>query len=275
MMLNAEGSANRFVVWLVTVLGLAVIYVPPLYLLAVSFNPALQPGLPALSDVTLKWYVALAGERALLGALQQSLIIALLTAVLATSVALAAALAYFELHRNRTLWFLAVLLPMFVPGVIQGLALSTIFTRMGIKASALTVVAGHLLWALPFAFIVILTSFSAVKRSYVMAADDLGAGRWQQFRDIILPLIRPGLVSAFIFSFLLSLNEFTRSFYLAGRQNTLPVVLFGKMNAGASPTIYAMSGAIFLLSVVLVFLIAFRPMPRKKRHRNIAEASAG
>ena len=263
MILNAEGSANRLVVWLVTVLGLGVIYVPPLYLLAVSFNPALQPGLPALSDVTLKWYAALAGERALVAALQQSLIIALMTAVLATSVALAAALAYFELHRNRTLWFLTVLLPMFVPGVIQGLALSTIFTRMGIKASAMTVVAGHLLWALPFAFIVILTSFSAVKRSYVMAADDLGAGRWQQFRDIILPLIRPGLVSAFIFSFLLSLNEFTRSFYLAGRQNTLPVVLFGKMNSGASPTIYAMSGAIFLLSVVLVFLIAFRPTGRK------------
>lgn len=263
MMGNAEGSTNRFLVWLVTVLGLAVIYVPPLYLLAVSFNPALQPGLPALSDVTLKWYAALAGERALVAALQQSLIIALVTAVLATSVALAAALAYFELHRNRTLWFLTVLLPMFVPGVIQGLALSTIFTRMGIKASAMTVVAGHLLWALPFAFIVILTSFSAVKRSYVMAADDLGAGRLQQFRDIILPLIRPGLVSAFIFSFLLSLNEFTRSFFLAGRQNTLPVVLFGKMNAGASPTVYAMSGAIFLLSVVLVFLIALRPAQRK------------
>lgn len=259
MTLNAEGSANHFLVWLLTVAGLAAIYVPPLYLLAVSFNPALQPGLPDLSDITLKWYAALPQDRALFAALQQSLLIAVLTATLATLIALAAALAYFELHGRRTLWFLTVLLPMFVPGVIQGLALSTVFTRVGVKASALTVVAGHLLWALPFAFIVILTSFVAVKRSYLMAADDLGAGRWRQFHDIILPLIRPGLVSAFIFSFLLSLNEFTRSFYLAGRQNTLPVVLFGKMNAGASPTIYAMSGAIFMLSVLLVFLIALRP----------------
>jgi spermidine/putrescine transport system permease protein len=162
--------------------------------------------------LTLKWYASLLEERALVSGLQQSAIIATLTAVLATVISLAAALAYFALHRSRTAWFLTVILPMFVPGVIQGLALSTVFTRIGIKASALTVTAGHLLWAMPFAFIVILTSFAAVKPSYLMAAADLGTGRWRQFRDITLPLIRPGLVSAFIFSFLLSLNEFTRSF---------------------------------------------------------------
>lgn len=264
MTAQSEGRANRLLIWALTIAGLVVIYAPPLYLLAVSFNPALQPGLPNLSDITLKWYASLSQDRTLAAALQQSAIIATLTAVLATVISLAAALAYFELHRNRTAWFLTVILPMFVPGVIQGLALSTIFTRIGIRASALTVTAGHLLWAMPFAFIVILTSFAAVKPSYLMAAADLGAGRWRQFRDVTLPLIRPGLVSAFIFSFLLSLNEFTRSFYLAGRQNTLPVVLFGKMNAGASPTIYAMSGAIFMLSVAVVFLIALKFVARGK-----------
>jgi spermidine/putrescine transport system permease protein len=64
------------------------------------------------------------------------------------------------------------------------------------------------------------------------------------------------MISAFIFSFPLSLNEFTRAVYLAGRQNTLPVVLFGKMNSGASPVIYAMSGAIFLVLVACVAVIA-------------------
>lgn len=96
-----------------------------------------------------------------------------------------------------------------------------------------------------------------------MAASDFGAGRWRQFRDIVLPLIRTGLISAFVFSFLLSLNEFTRAFYLAGRQNTLPVVLFGRMNAVASPTIYAMSGAIFLVSVLCVAAIAARAFFRR------------
>lgn len=261
MMIN-EGLSNRILLWIVTIAGLIAIYAPPLYLLAVSFNPALQPGLPRLSDLSLQWYAALPKEQALIGALGQSLIIAAVTAILATGLSLSAALAYFELRAQRTTWFLAVILPMFVPGVIQGLALSTVFTRTGIKASSLTVVGGHLLWAMPFAFIVILTSFSAVRRSYLAAAADLGATRWRQFVDITLPLIRPGLISAFIFSFLLSLNEFTRAFYLAGRQNTLPVVLFGKMNSGASPVIYAMSGAIFMVSVLCVALIAIHSVLR-------------
>jgi spermidine/putrescine transport system permease protein len=258
-MMIREGLFNRILLWAVTIVGLIVIYAPPLYLLAVSFNPSLQPGLPDISALSFKWYVSLAREQALLGALQQSLLIALVTAVLATGMSLLAALAYFELRSGRRpAWFLAVILPMFVPGVIQGLALSAVFTRTGVKPSGLTVIAGHFMWAMPFAFIVILTSFAAVRRSYLIAAADLGATWWRQFVDITLPLIRPGLVSAFIFSFLLSLNEFTRAFYLAGRQNTLPVVLFGKMNSGASPVIYAMSGAIFLASVVCVALIAIR-----------------
>lgn len=255
-----DDPLSRLVVWTITILGFATIYAPPLYLLGVSFNPSLQPGLPSPSEVTLRWYAALAGERALLAALWHSMFIATATAVAATALSLLAALAYAELHTRRAAWFLVVILPMFVPGVIQGLALSAIVTRAGIKASALTVMAGHLLWAMPFAFIVILTSFAAVRRSYLMAAADLGAGRWRQFRDVILPLISAGLISAFIFSFLLSLNEFTRAFYLAGRQNTLPVALFGKMNSGASPTIYAMSGAIFLVSVLCVGIIAARAL---------------
>ncbi|TXI07101.1 MAG: ABC transporter permease [Rhizobium sp.] len=264
-MIVREGTLPRTVIWTLTVIGLAVIYAPPLYLLGVSFNPALQPGLPHFSDITLKWYLALGSESALLAALGQSIVIALVTAVVATLLSLVAAMAYRELHRARSLWFLTVLLPMFVPGVIQGLALSTVITRTGVKASALTVIAGHLLWAMPFAFIVILTSFAAVKRTYLMAADDLGASRLRQFWDITLPLIRPGLVSALIFSFLLSLNEFTRAFYLAGRQNTLPVVLFGKMNSGASPTIYAMSGAIFLVSSACVLVVALRSLVMQRR----------
>lgn len=265
-MRGMEGRANRILIWTVTLIGLVAIYAPPLYLLGVSFNPSLQPGLPSVSDLTLKWYRDLPSDTALMGALWQSGSVALLTAIGATLLSLLAALAYFELRKTRDLWFLGVILPMFVPGVIQGLALSTVFARSGIKPSSMTIAAGHLLWAMPFAFIVILTAFSAVRPVFLMAAADLGASRWRQFRDITLPLIRPGLISAFIFSFLLSLNEFTRAFYLAGRQNTLPVVLFGKMNGGASPVIYAMSGAIFIVSVFCVALIvAFAGAKAKTR----------
>ncbi|AWC24516.1 MULTISPECIES: ABC transporter permease [Aminobacter] len=267
MVASFESRPLKAAIWLMTAIGLAIIYLPPLYLVAVSFNPALQPALPALSDVSLTWYFALAKERTLISALQESLLVATITALVATGLALLSALAYMDLGKWRSRWFMFVLLPMFVPGIIQGLSLSVIFGRIGLKPFWGTVAASHLLWALPFAFTVILTSMAAVRRSYLLAASDLGASWWRQLVDVTLPLIKPGLVAAFIFSFLLSLNEFGRAFYLVGRQNTLPLAMFGKMNSGASPTIYALSGSIFLASILAVsfVLLAARANDRKLR----------
>lgn len=267
MVASFESRPLKVALWLVTAIGLAIIYVPPLYLVAVSFNPALQPALPTLSDISLTWYFALAKERTLTSALQESLLVATITALVATGLALLSALAYMDLGKWRSRWFMFVLLPMFVPGIIQGLSLSVIFGRIGVKPFWGTVAASHLLWALPFAFTVILTSMAAVRRSYLLAASDLGASWWRQLVDVTLPLIKPGLVAAFIFSFLLSLNEFGRAFYLVGRQNTLPLAMFGKMNSGASPTIYALSGSIFLASILAVsfVLLAARANDRKLR----------
>lgn len=258
-----EGRGNTLLIWLLVAIGIALIYAPPFYLIAISLNPELQPGLPSPSDLSFRWYVALAEERGLMGALGESLVVASITAVLAVALSLSAALAYLEMGRGRTLWFFAMLLPLFIPGVIQGLALSVIFTRAGILPSAFTVAAAHLLWSMPFAFIVILTAMTALRRSWLLAAADLGASWARQTRDITLPILMPGIISAFIFAFLLSLNEFSRAFYLVGRQNTLPIELFGRMNSGANPTIYALSGAIFFVSLICVGLIVLAGARRK------------
>lgn len=249
------GFENRFVrilIWALTAIAIIVVYLPPVYLLGVSFNPELQPGLPAISDMSVKWYAELANERGLLAALRESLLIATAATIVSVIAALAASLAYLELGRLRNLWFLIVLLPMFVPGIVQGLALSVILNRWQVVPFWGTVALGHLLWTLPFAFIVILTSMVTIKKPYLLAAADLGATWRQRVLHIVLPLIVPGLVGGVIFSFLLSLNEFARSSYLVGRQNTLPLVMFGKMNSGATPTIYALSGSIFFASILAV-----------------------
>jgi spermidine/putrescine transport system permease protein len=255
MVARIENRGFRVAAYLVMLVGLSVIYLPPLYMLAISFNQSMQPGLPGLSDLSLKWYVELAGEGRLLKALRESLVVAFATATIATTVALFAALAYLELRRWRSGWFLFVVFSMFVPGVIQGLALSAIFSRIDIKPFWGTVAAAHLLWSLPFAFTVILTALGVVKRSYLLAAADLGASWFRRLWEIIIPLILPGLVGAYIFSFLLSLNEYNRAFFLVGRQNTLPLDMFGRMNSGASPTIYALSGAILLASFAAVIAV--------------------
>jgi spermidine/putrescine transport system permease protein len=228
-------SGARSLFMTVTVLSLAIMYAPALYLLLASLNPDEQLGLVAPGRYSLTWYAAL----------------------LATPIGLCAALAYRAMTRMRGIFLLIVLSAVFVPGTIEGLGLSVILGLGGVSPSWVTVTIGHLLWTLPFAITVSLIGLSAVKSSTIAAARDLGAGPMRAFVDVTLPLMRGSLVSSFTFAFLLSLNEHARAYYLVGRQNTLPLYMFGAMNSGASPTIYAFSGAVIVVSFAAVALIFF------------------
>ena len=259
---NGRADGGRLLFAIVTALGLAIIYAPTLYLLFASLNPGEQLELVAPSHYSLAWYAALLDDRRLFRALEESALVGLATATLTTPVALAAALAYRAMTRLRSLFLLVVLSAMFVPGTIEGLGISVVLRLARVSPSWVTVTIGHLLWTLPFAVIVSLIGLSAVAPSTVAAARDLGAGPLRAFIDVTLPLMRGSLVSSFVFAFLLSLNENARAYFLVGRQNTLPLYMFGAMNSGASPTIYAFCGAVLVVSFAalgLIFIGAARP----------------
>lgn len=245
--------------------ALVLIYAPAIYLLLASFNPGMQLGIVPPARFSLHWYFLLAGERRLVTALVESLIVGGATALVATPVGLSAALAFRAMARRRNAFFLFVLFAMFVPGTIQGLSLSVMFKVLAVRPSWFTVAVAHVLWALPFAFTVCLVSLAVVRPSMIAAARDLGAGAWRAFRDVTLPLVRTGIVSAAVFSFLLSFNEYSRAFFLVGRTNTLPLYMFGAMNSGASPTIYALSGAVLIVSFAAVAILLL--LGRRRRMR--------
>src|SRR5712675_2670457 len=251
------GSTNgaRPLFSIITVLCLMIMYAPVLYLLLASLNPDEQLGLVAPTRYSLTWYVALLDDHRLFRALRESAVVALATAALATPIGLAAALAYRAMTRMRGIFLLVILTAMLVPGTIEGLGLSAVLRLVRVSPSWVTVTLGHLLWTLPFATMVSLIGLLAVRPSTIAAARDLGAGPMRAFVDVTLPLIRGSLVSSFVFAFLLSLNEYARAYYLVGRQNTLPLYMFGAMNSGASPTIYAFSGAVLVVSFAAIALI--------------------
>jgi spermidine/putrescine transport system permease protein len=256
----------------ITALCLMMMYAPALYLLLASLNPDEQLGLVAPTRYSLNWYVALLDDRRLFRALEESAVVALATAALATPIGLAAALAYRAMTRMRSIFLLVMLSTIFVPGTIEGLGLSVILRLVGVSPSWVTVTLGHLLWTLPFAIMVSLMGLLAVRSSTIAAARDLGAGPVRAFVDVTLPLIRGSIVSSFVFAFLLSLNEYARAYYLVGRQNTLPLYMFGAMNSGASPTIYAFSGAVLVASFAVVALIFFRAARRQSGRTRVSLA---
>jgi spermidine/putrescine transport system permease protein len=250
LIVTGRTSGGRLLFTTITALCLTIMYAPVLYLLLASLNPDAQLGLVPPSRSSLAWYFALLEDHRLAAAFEESALIGLATAALATPIALA----YQAMTRMRGIFLLVILSAMFVPGTIEGLALSASLRVVGLTPSGITISIGHLLWTMPFAAVVSLIGLSAIKPSTIAAARDLGASPMRAFIDITRPLMRGNLVSSFVFAFLLSLNEHARAYYLAGRQNTLPLHMFGAMNSGASPTIYAFSGAVIVVSVAVVAL---------------------
>ena len=269
-MVTGRTNGGRQVFTAITALSLIIIYVPALYLLLVSLNPGEQLRLVVPIHYSLTWYVALLDDHRLFRALKESLFIGLATAVMATPIGLSAALAYRSMTRMRSIFLLVILSAVFVPGTIEGLGLSVMLRLVRVSPSWVTLTIGHLVWTLPFSVTVSLIGLSTVKPSTIEAARDLGASPLRAFVDVTLPLMRGSLISSFVFAFLLSLNDHARAYYLVGRQNTLPLHMFGAMNSGVSPTIYAFSGAVIVLSFAAVALILLGAAPQVRAIRRSA-----
>src|SRR6266540_1951977 len=203
--------------------GFFILYIlmPPLLLVAASFEPSGIMRVP--TGFSLHWYDVMLQTRGLMDALFKTIVLAIM------------------------------ILPIFLPGLIQGFSLSILLTQfLGLQRSIWTELVGHVLWALPFAFLVILTSMSVVKRETVLAALDLGANDWRAFKDIEYPIIKPGITSAAIFSFVLSFNEFSRTYYLQGIGPTIPTYVWNKITVQITPEVFALSSLTVIVSLTLI-----------------------
>jgi spermidine/putrescine transport system permease protein len=176
---------------------------------------------------------------------------------------LLAAMAIRELAVRR-LMLMLILLPLFVPGVSLGLADAFFLRELGIPASLFTIVVVQILWALPFATLVILTVMAGFDPIYLEAAYMSGANRLRAFRDIELPLIRAGIIGAASFSLILSFNETVRTSIVQGPLNTAQTYIWSTYKqVGLSPALYALMSLLIILTLLLVviFLVAGRVNP--------------
>jgi ABC-type spermidine/putrescine transport system permease subunit II len=180
----------------------------------------------------------------------------------------------FGRFRYRGAFLLYVLLPVLLPGLVFGFALLIYSAQLGIDLGPKTVTAAHLAWAFPFGFLAMLIATSRLDTRLLEAAADLGASRWQVFRDIEFPLLRPGIVAAFLFGFLLSFNELVRSIFVSGPTTTLPLYIWAQNSSHLStvPLVYALTTLITLASLVVIgiaYWLLFRRAPASRLGRNV------
>ena len=242
-------------VWSAIGAVLALLYLP----LVPPFFFSLLPETAAEPAPTLRWYVEMWRKPLLTGAVVTSMEAAVIVALVTPLLALAAAISIREFKMPRLILGF-MLLPLLVPGVSMGIAAAFFFKQIGIAPSLVTIVIVQILWALPFAVLVVLTAMSTFDPVLTEAAHMSGAGRWRAFRDIELPLIWPGVSGAATFSFILSFNETIRTSLVQGPLNTVQTYLWSTYKQiGLSPTLYALMTLLILLTVGLSGIaVAFR-----------------
>jgi spermidine/putrescine transport system permease protein len=238
------------------------ILAPPVMLVFISFDTASVIRIP--QEFSFQRFELMLANEKIMNSIRESLLYAVITTVIAPLLALLAVLAYRKTQR-KALFIALIVLPLFIPGVVHGVGLLIFFQQLGITTPLIRVSIAHILWAFPFSFLVLLTSSSGITEDLLLASSDLGANEFETFRYVIYPLIKPGIISATIFSFVLSFNEFARTFYLIGNSNTVPTFVWASLQVEFSRELYAVAGSAVMLSLSLIGIGTFYLYTEAKR----------
>ncbi len=230
----------------------AFIYLPIAVLILYSFNRAGVGGFPP-RDLTLDWYAQLFADGAIWDSVLNSLIVAGGSVALSLTLGLLAALALDRVHfPGKALFRRLVLLPLILPGIITGLSLLVFVRFAEVQLSLWTVFLGHGTALISVAATELFAGLQKMDRTQEEASLDLGATPWQTFWRVTLPNLRLPLIAAGLLIFTLSMDEIAVTFFLIGRETTLPLEIWARLRRGITPEINAISTLIFGVSVVLI-----------------------
>jgi spermidine/putrescine transport system permease protein len=236
------------------VLVFGFIYLPIVVLIVYSFNRDGVGGFPP-RHFTFAWYRQLFGDAAIWDSVINSLLVAAAGVALSLTLGLLAALALDRASfPGKALFRRLVLLPLILPGIITGLSLLMFAVFAGMQLSLLTVFLGHGTALISVATTELFAGLQKLDRAQEEASLDLGATPWQTFWRVTLPNLRLSLIAAGLLIFTLSMDEIAVTFFLIGRDNTLPLEIWGRLRRGITPEINAISTLIFAVSVALIVI---------------------
>jgi ABC-type spermidine/putrescine transport system permease subunit II len=238
-------------------LVLAYLTVPLLFCLFVSVADSSTIATPFdAKRLSLRWYEEFLGDARWVGGLVNSLRIAAMTVPLALICGTSAALAFERWRfRARALLGVAILTPLFVPPVVLGMQSLALHQRIGLWGSPLSIAVAHSLWATPLVFTVMRAALALVPPELEEAARGLGAAPLRAFADVTLPLIMPALIISIFFAFVISMNEFVMTLFLATpRTQTLSTLIWPQVRYNLTPVVAAASGLTILITVASLLL---------------------
>jgi spermidine/putrescine transport system permease protein len=262
---------------LITVWAAAVlvfVYLPAVTILLASLTASRYFTFP-IPKWGVQWWAKTFSSIEIHQLLATSLTIAVVVMVIAVVIGFFGALAFARYDwRGRSLYQRIVLLPIFFPQTVLGLAMLLWFNAIGLELSWKTAVFAHLVWIVPVVTLVMAIQVYSFDPALEEAAFDLGASRWQVLREVTLPVLFPGIFSGALFAFLLSWGNFPLSLFTTGADTTVPEYLYAKMVAGYTPGVPVL-GTVSTIGASLILLGGYALILIRGRKRELAGAVAG
>ena len=266
--MKAKKIFAQVYLWIVLLL----LYSPIIFIAVFSFTEAKSLG--NWTGFTTELYQNLftganAGSLALLSALKNTLIIALLASAVSTVLGTLAAIGIYNMkgRQKKAIQFLNNV-PMLNPDIITGVSLFLLFVFLHISKGYLTVVLGHITFCTPYVVLNVLPRLSQLNPNIYEAALDLGATPGQALRKVLIPQLRPGMVSGFILAFTMSLDDFAVTYFTAGSSglDTLSTFIYADARkSGLTPELKPMMTIIFLAVLVVLFIVNIRTFKKQKK----------
>lgn len=244
--------ARHALIWVWTLAVLVFIYLPALCILLASLTASRYFLFP-IQRWGLDWWNRTFNSIEVHELFKTSISIAFCVTIISVVIAFFGALAFARYNwKGRSIYQKIVLLPIFFPQSVLGLALLLWFNALGLNMSWKTAIFAHLVWVIPVVTLVISIQVYSFDPALEEAAFDLGASRGQVFREVTLPVLLPGIISGSLFAFLLSWGNFPLSLFTTGADTTIPEYLYAKMVAGYTPGVPVLGtvstfGAAFIL----------------------------
>lgn len=255
-------------------LGFAFLYIPILILIIFSFNESKL--VTVWAGFSTKWYGELLQNEDFLAAAWVTLRVAVVSSTLATVLGTMAALVLIRSgpFLGRTLFSGMIYAPIVMPDVITGLSLLLLFIAIDLNRGIFTIILAHATFSMCYVSVVVSSRLVTFDRSLEEAAYDLGCTGWDAFKSVTLPIIAPAVISGWLLSFTLSLDDLVISSFTAGPSSTtLPIKIYSSIRLGVSPEINALSTlfiAVVTVGVITASLISKRAIIRQRRDAQMA-----
>lgn len=241
------------------------LYAPIVTLIVLSFNASKTRA--KWGGFTTKWYAALFQNEQIMQALWNTLALAVLSALIATFIGTIACIAMQSMKRtSRTVLMGITNIPMLNAEIVTGISLMLLFLSFGIKFGFGTILLAHITFNIPYVILSVMPRMKQLNPSTYEAALDLGASQTYAFFKVVFPDILPGILSGFLMAFTMSLDDFIITHFTKGPGvDTLSTKIYTEVKKGIKPEMYALSTIIFVTVLVLLLLVNYMPMAKKKK----------